>query len=57
MAESSWPTLVTMQDHLQNLVSQGRMTMAELATCRVPVDPVSPALVRGYIVVCSAFYE
>jgi hypothetical protein len=28
-----------MQEHLQNLVSQGYMMAAELTTCRVPGDP------------------
>jgi hypothetical protein len=32
------------QEHLQNLVCQGYMIVVELATYRVPVDPVSPAL-------------
>jgi hypothetical protein len=31
-----------MKEHLQNLVSQGYMTAAELATYRVPDDPASP---------------
>jgi hypothetical protein len=35
------------QEHLQNLVSKGYMTVAEFATCLVPADPASPALVRG----------
>jgi hypothetical protein len=42
MAESGWPTSEVMQVHVQNRVSQGYMTMAELATCRVPDDPASP---------------
>jgi hypothetical protein len=46
-----------MQEHLQNLMSQGYMTVAELATGCVPEDPASPALVGGYIVACTAFYE
>jgi hypothetical protein len=33
------------------------MTTMELATCRVPEDPASPAPVGGYVVVCAAFYE
>jgi hypothetical protein len=57
MVESCWPTLVTMQEHVQNLVSQGCITVAELATCHVPADPGSPILVGGYVVACSAFYE
>jgi hypothetical protein len=43
MAESSWPTSAVTQEHLQNLVSQGYMTAAELATYRVPEDSTSPA--------------
>jgi hypothetical protein len=46
-----------MQEHLQNLMSQGYMTAAELATCRVPEDPASPAPVGGYVVMCTVFYE
>jgi hypothetical protein len=57
MAESAWPASEIMQEQWQNLVSQGYMTAAELATCRVPVDPMSPAPVGGYVVACSAFYE
>jgi hypothetical protein len=33
------------------------MTATELATCRIHVDPGSPAPVAGYVVACSAFYE
>jgi hypothetical protein len=43
MAESIWPPSEVMQEHLQNLMSQGYMTVAELATYRVPEDPSSPA--------------
>jgi hypothetical protein len=50
MAEMSWPALETMQELLQNLVSQGYMTAVELATCHIPVDPASPTLVGGYVV-------
>jgi hypothetical protein len=57
MAESGWPTSDVMQEHLQNLVSQGYMTMVELASCHVPKDPASPAPVGGYVIVCTAFYE
>jgi hypothetical protein len=55
MVELSWPTPVVMQEHLQNLVSQGYMIAVELATCRVPADPASPTTVVGFIVVCLAF--
>jgi hypothetical protein len=57
MVELGWPASVVTQGHLQNLVSQGYMMAVELATCRVPVDPVSPTPVVGYVVACSAFYE
>jgi hypothetical protein len=46
-----------MQKHLQNLVSQGYMTMVELATCHVPEDAIYAAPVGGYVVACMAFYE
>jgi hypothetical protein len=45
------------QEHLQNLVSQGYMIAAELATCRAPEGLASPALVGGYVVACMVFYE
>jgi hypothetical protein len=57
MPESSWPTSEVMQKHLQNLVSQGYMTMVELATCHVPEDAIYAAPVGGYVVACMAFYE
>jgi hypothetical protein len=57
MVELGWPMLEVMQEHQPNLVSQGFMTMAELATSRVPQDHVSPAPTGGYIVACVAFYE
>jgi hypothetical protein len=57
MAETSWPMSETTQENLQNLVSQGYMIPVELATCRVPVDPASPAPVGGYVMPCMAFYE
>jgi hypothetical protein len=57
MAEMSWSTPETMQEHLQNLISQGYMTAAELATYRVPADPASPGPVGGYIMEWAAFYE
>jgi hypothetical protein len=43
MAEFSWTTSEVTKEDLQNLMSQGYMTAAELATCRVPEDPASPA--------------
>jgi hypothetical protein len=57
MAEMGWPASEITQEHLQNLVSQGYWTVAELATCHVPTDPVSPAPVGGYVVAFLAFYE
>jgi hypothetical protein len=57
MVESSWLASDTTWEHLQNLVSKGYMTAAEFVTCLVPVDPIFPALMKGYVVVCAAFYE
>jgi hypothetical protein len=57
MAESSWPVSKVTREHLQNLLSEGYMTAVEFATCLVPVDPVSPAPMKGYVVVCAVFYE
>jgi hypothetical protein len=57
MEEMSWLMLEIPQEHLQNLVCQGYMIVVELATYRVPVDPVSPALAGGCVVACMAFYE
>jgi hypothetical protein len=57
MAELGWTVSKVTQEHLQNLVSQGYMTSTELATCHVPEDPTPPALVGGYIMACTAFYE
>jgi hypothetical protein len=33
------------------------MMVAEFSTCLVPANPISPAPVKGFIVVCVAFYE
>jgi hypothetical protein len=33
---------MVMQEHLQNLMSQGSMTVAELAACHVPEDSAPP---------------
>jgi hypothetical protein len=57
MAELGWPTPVVTREHLQNLISQGYITAAELATYRVPTNPASPAPAAAYIVACSTFYE
>jgi hypothetical protein len=50
MSEVTW-------GYLQNLVCKGYMMVAECATYLVPMDPVSHALVKGFIVVCVAFCE
>jgi hypothetical protein len=52
-----WLALVVTREHQQNLVSQGYMTAAELATCHIPACHASPALAVGYVVACSAFYK
>jgi hypothetical protein len=46
-----------MQDHLQNLMGKGFMTVMELTTCHMLEDPVSPALTEGYVVSFVVFYE
>jgi hypothetical protein len=43
--------------HLQDLVSQGFMMAAELATCRVPEEPASPAPAEGFILPFAGLYE
>jgi hypothetical protein len=57
MVVLGWTTSEVTQEHLQNLVSQGYMIVAELATCCVPKFPVSPAPVGGYIMACVEFYD
>jgi hypothetical protein len=57
MVELNWIALEVMQEHLQNLVSQGYMTAMEVATCHVPEDPASPVQVGGNVVACTTFYE
>jgi hypothetical protein len=57
MVESGWPASVVTREYLQNLVSKGYMTAADFATYLMPVGPISPALVKGFIVACAAFYE
>jgi hypothetical protein len=47
MVGLGWFTTLVMLEHLQNLVSLGHMTVVELATCRVPEDPVSKCSSRG----------
>jgi hypothetical protein len=53
----SWPTLEVTQEHLQNLMSQGHMTMVKLATFHVLEDPASLAPIGGYVVACTVIYE
>jgi hypothetical protein len=48
---------VVTREYLQNLVSKGYMTAVEFATYLVTVGPISPALVKGFVVACAAFYE
>jgi hypothetical protein len=57
MVGLGWTALEVTHEHLQNPVSQEYMIAAELATCRVPKDPVSPAPAGGYVVACMTFYE
>jgi hypothetical protein len=57
MVELGWTVSEVTQEHLENLMRKGYMTVAELATYRVFEDPAPPALVGGYIVSCTAFYE
>jgi hypothetical protein len=57
MVELSWPMLEVTREYQEKLVHKGYMTVAEFVTCLVPVDPMSPAPVKGFIVVCVAFYE
>jgi hypothetical protein len=57
MAELGWTSSEVIQEHLQNLMSQGYMMAVEIVTCRVPEVPASPINVGGYIVACTSFYE
>jgi hypothetical protein len=57
MVELCWPVLETTYEHLQNLVSQGYMRVAELATFHVPADPTFPAPGVGYVMACSTVYK
>jgi hypothetical protein len=52
MVDLGWTVWEVTQEHLQNLVSQGYMIAAELATCRMSKNPMSPAWAGGYVVVC-----
>jgi hypothetical protein len=42
MVELGLPMSEVMQEYLQNLLSQGYMTVVKLSTCRVPEDLASP---------------
>jgi hypothetical protein len=55
--ELGWPASEVTQVHLQNLISYGYMTVAELATYCVFEDPMSLAPVGGYVMACVTFYE
>jgi hypothetical protein len=57
MVELGWTASEVMQEHLQNIVSQGYMTVMELATCCKPEDPTSPVQAGGYVMACTVFYE
>jgi hypothetical protein len=57
MVELGWTSSEVIQEHLQNLMSQGYMMAVEIVTCRVPEVPASPINVGGYIVACTSFYE
>jgi hypothetical protein len=57
MAELGWPMLETTQEHLQNLVSQGYMTTAELATIvflRILLSHPGGGICRGVLSVLRA---
>jgi hypothetical protein len=51
MAVFSLLALEVTQEHLQNLMSQGYMTAAELVTYRVLEDPASPIMAGVYMIV------
>jgi hypothetical protein len=57
MVELGWTASAVTQEHMQNLVTQGYMTVVELATCHMPEDLATPVQVGGYVVACAAFYE
>jgi hypothetical protein len=57
MVEFGCTVFVVTKEPLQNHVSLWYMIAAELATCRVPEDPMSTALVGGYVVACMMFFE
>jgi hypothetical protein len=49
MAELGWTVSEVTRKHLQNLMSQGYMTVADLATYGVLEDHAYPALTGGYV--------
>jgi hypothetical protein len=57
MAVLGWITSKVTQEDLQNLMSQGYMTVAEFMTCRMHEEPASPVQAGGHTMVCTAFYE
>jgi hypothetical protein len=57
MAGLGWSASVVTPEHLQNLMSLGYMTVAELATYRVLEDTASPIPMGGYVVACAVLYE
>jgi hypothetical protein len=57
MVELGRSVSVITQENLQNLMSLGYMTAAELATSRVPEGPASLAPTGGYVMACATFYE
>jgi hypothetical protein len=57
MAELGSTMSEVMKEHLQNLMSQGYMTVVKLTTCCMPDDPASPIHAGGYVVACVAIYE
>jgi hypothetical protein len=42
MVELGWTASKVTQEHAQNILGLGYMTVIELATCRVPEDLTSP---------------
>jgi hypothetical protein len=57
MVEQDWTPSKVTHEHLQNLMSQGFMTVAKLRTYCVLEDPMSPAPTEGYVVSFVALYE
>jgi hypothetical protein len=57
MVELGWTVSVVTQEHLQNLLSQGYMMVADLETCRMPEVPASPVSIGRYVMARVAFYD